>query len=512
MTISFDVVIVGAGSAGCVLAARLSELPGLRVCLIEAGSSAIPDEVRDPLKWPALQGSSIDWGYKSVPQASCGGRIHDWPRGKILGGSSAINAMAHMRGHPSDFDAWTRSGATGWGFDDLLPYFIRAESSPIDDPALHGTGGPLHLIQPDPPHPLVQAFRAAAIEHGLSPIAEHNGRRMDGPSLNTLTIRDGRRQTVADAYLSEAVRARFNLTVMTDSTVERLVVANGACRSLQMRTPYGPQSVEARRQVILSAGTIGSPILLQRSGLGDAAQLAAAGIAPVLDLPGVGHNLHDHLLAGGNLYRARRAIAPSRYQHSESVLYIRLPDGGPAPDIAIACLVAPVVTEQFEAPPVGTSYTFMFGATHPRSRGSIAVVSPDPDSMPRIDPAYLSDPYDRQTALAALDWARKLGRSTAMADWFAEELLPSPADMASPGAREAFLEKAAYTHHHPVGTCRMGQDDLAVVGPDLQLRGIDGLSVVDASVIPCIPTGPVNAAVVAIAEKASDMFAERVRQ
>ncbi len=509
MVTTANFVVVGGGTAGSVLAARLSEDPGITVCLIEAGSADLPDDARDPLRWPALPGGSIDWTYRTIPQRHCGWRVHDWPRGKVLGGSSAINAMAYMRGHPADFDAWNVGGVSGWGFRELLPYFIRAETSPIDDGAPRGTTGPIQLLRPDKPHPLVLSFIKAAEENGLAPTMDHNGHQMAGPTLNTLMIRDGVRQTTADAYLTEAVRARANLTIVTDAEVETLRFERGACRSVEMRRAGSLQSVAATKAVVLCAGAIGSPLLLQRSGIGPGDALKAAGVAPHLDLPGVGRNLHDHLLAGGNLYRAARPVPPSRYQHSESMLYVHLNDDRPTPDIAVACVVAPVVTEQFEAPPYGSAYTLMFGATHPRSRGKIAITSPDPDEMPRIDPAYLSDPHDRATALAAMDWARRLGHSAALSEWRGEELLPTTEDLRSEASREAFLERAAYTHHHPVGTCRMGRDADAVVGADLKVTGTDNLYVVDASVMPAITTGPVIAAVIAIAEKAADMLAGR---
>lgn len=506
---AFDYLVVGAGSAGCVLSARLSEMPETRVGLVEAGGFASDPRIADPAAWIALQGSPVDWQFATVPQTQTAQRVHAWPRGKVVGGSSCLHAMAHVRGHPGDFDAWVAAGCEGWGYRDLLPYFIRSESSPFGPSPYHGDSGPIALLTPNRPHPVVESYMAAGEELGFERIEEHNGPRMAGPTLNTLTIKDGKRQSVADAYLLPAL-GRENLTVITDGLVLRLLFdSGGRCTGIEVSSGGQVRKIMAERGVILCAGAIASPGLLLLSGIGPADDLLALGIAPRLDLPGVGCNLHDHLLSGGNLYRAQRPVSPSRYQHSESLLYVQR-DGRTdvAPELVLACVVAPVVTEVFEAPPPGEAYTIMFGFTQPKSRGTLKLASADPRDGPLIDPNYLAEEADRQAYLDALDLAQAVGSASALADWRDSELLPGAA-CETRSQRLRFLEQAAFTHHHPVGTCRMGSDAEAVVGPDLKVRGAEGLYVVDASVMPSITTGPPNAAIVALAERAGDLIAGR---
>lgn len=500
----FDFLVIGSGTAGAVLGARLSEDPQLRIGVIEAGGAATNPMIAAPAKWPLLQGSEIDWRYRTAPQTHCAGRVHDWPRGKVVGGSTAINAMAHVRGHPSDFDRWAADGCAGWGFADLLPYFIRSETYTPGPSPWHGQSGPLHLIRPTEPNPVTSAYMAAGLETGVKPTDDHNGARMAGPCTNTLTIKEGRRQTIADAYLTP-VLDRANLSLLLETTVLGLVFDGERCTGVVVKDAYGKRALRAERGVILATGAIATPLLLLRAGIGPAEELRALGIAPAHDLPGVGRNLHDHLLSGGNVYRSKRPVAPSKYQNSESLMYLTRGDEAKAPEMVLACVVAPVVTEQFAAPPFGEAYTIMFGFTHPRSRGSIRLASADPAVPPVIDPNYLAEEYDRDIYLEALERAQAVGHSAALTEWRAEEVLPGPA-VKTKADRLAFLEKAAFTHHHPTGTCRMGTDAGAVVGPDLKLRGREGLYVCDASVLPSITTGPINAAIVAVAERLSDLL------
>lgn len=503
-------MVVGAGAAGCVLAARLSEDPACSVGLIEAGAAVTDPRVHEPGQWPFLQGSAVDWAFETTPQRGTAGRRHAWARGKALGGSTVLHALAHVRGHPADFDAWAADGCAGWGWLDLLPYFIKAETWVGPRSALRGTCGPIHLVQLDP-HPLARAFMGAAEEAGFAPIPDHNGEEVRGPTANTLMIRDGRRLTAADAYLAPAAR-RPNLRVIERAVATELVFAPPRrCRGVLVEQDGALVSLSAD-QVVLAAGTVGTATLLLRSGIGPAAELADLGIDVRADLPGVGRNLRDHLLAAGNLYEASRPVPPSRWQHSESLLYadgggVVDAEDGDAPALVLACVTMPVTTECFSAPPIGAAYTLMFGFTHPRSHGVLRLAGTDHRAPPIIDPDYLAEAHDRFRFAEACELARAIGHAPALGPWRSRELLPGPGDGAD---RTSFLERAACTHHHPVGTCRMGVGADSVVDPGtLGVHGFEALHVVDGSILPSLPTGPTNAAITAIAERASDLIRDR---
>lgn len=334
---------------------------------------------------------------------------------------------------------------------------------------------------------------------GLPRLDGHNSGAMIGVTPNSLNIRDGRRVTVADAWLTPSVRGRANLAIMTGREVRKLRFDGNRVRSLQVIGPLGPEEVFADR-VVLCAGALESPALLMRSGIGPRDVLRGAGVECLIDRPSIGTNLQDHLLGAGNLYSSRQAVPPSRLQHSESMAYMKAAsfDAEGQPEIVVGCCVAPIVSECFEAPAAGSAYSLLFGVTHPTSRGHVRISGPELRDRLVIDPAYLQTTRDRALFRAALETARTIGRHDALGDWRDTELLPGPLK----GAAEidAFIAQAVITHHHPCGTCRMGKDGDAVVDADLRLRGLDNLFVVDASVIPSLTAGPVHAAVLAIAE------------
>jgi len=497
----YDVAIVGGGSAGALLAARLSEDPSRDVVLIEAGGEPDDPDIWNPAAWPALQGRDYDWDYRTEPQPGTAGRVHHWARGKAVGGSSLLHAMGHMRGHPEDFAAWVEATAdTRWSWENLLPAFMAIEDHSLGSDGIHGKGGPLPVYLPgEEVSPVARAFIEAGAALGLPRICGHNTGEMVGVTPNSLTIRDGKRVTVADAWLTSDVRARKNLTILTGHLVRRLKLEAGRVEALEAVGRDGPVEIVAD-QIILSAGSIESPALLMRSGIGPEDVLAAAGVACKIVSPDLGRNLQDHLLGAGNLYAARQTVPPSRLQHSESMAYMRAGDFSAKgrPEIVVGCGVAPIVSERFTPPAAGTAYSFLFGVTNPSSRGSLRITGPEPGDRISIDPCYLRTERDRTLFRAALAAAREIGHRPELADWRERELLPGPLETQDDIDR--FIAEAAITHHHPSGTCRMGSDDRSVVDSALKLRGLDNLHVVDGSVIPNLTAGPIHAAVLAIAE------------
>lgn len=514
MTGPFDILIVGAGSAGSVLAWRLSENPDIRVGVLEAGGPATDPDIAIPQKWPLLQDRSYDWAYRTVPQAGTAGRVHPWPRGRIVGGSSCLHAMAHVRGHPDDFAAFAAAaGSDAWSYRGLLPSFRRIERYSGGASDVHGGDGPLPVFLPDDEiSPVVRAYMAAGLARGVPFIGEHNAGPLKGVAPNSLTIAGGRRVSAADAFLVPVLH-RPNLHLVTGVRVHRLAFDGARAVGVEAEVAGRPARIAAGL-VILAAGAVASPLLLMRSGIGPEADLRRAGVPVRLARAAVGGNLHDHMLTAGNVYRARRPVPPSRLQHSESLMYLDADDptrADGAPSVVLGCVAAPTTSERLAPVDYGTAFTILSGVTHPTSRGRLAIAGPDLDDAPIIDPNYFATAHDRDLAVRALKLAREIGGAAELADWRAEEIHPGP-DIRSKADLAAFVAEAAITHHHPVGTCAMGADEAAVVDANLRVRGVEALHVVDSAVIPSITSGPVHAAVLAIADRfASDFLAGRPR-
>jgi len=510
-----NILIIGAGSAGSILANRLSADPSRQVVVLEAGTRVTDPEMRQPERWPFNYGRTYDWAYETTPQARLMGRVLEWPRGKGIGGSSLIHAMAHMRGCRADFDAWVSiTGDTRWGWDALLPYFRGMETFSGGADEVHGADGPLPVLLPDEQlgSPLVTSYLAAWQSLGVKRIADHNGGEMIGATRNSLTIRDGERVTVSDVYL-DPVLDRPNLQLIDGVTVHRLLLDGQRIRGASYEHNGALLTLEAD-VVILAAGSVADPLLLMRSGIGDPEVLRAAGVTPVRSMTGIGENLHDHLLGASNLYRSAKTVPASKLQLSESMTYLSASGLGTttgAADIVVGCVVGPSVSERFESTiaelPVGGGYALLFGVTNPTSRGSLRISGPHVGDSPIIDPNYLATEHDREMFRTALKHARLVGSSDGMAQWRAEELLPG-LEITDDDQLDTFIAGAVITHHHPVGTLSMGLSEDAPVTPDLRLRGCDNLFVVDASVIPSITAGPVHAAVLAIAESFADHYQE----
>lgn len=532
MADEYDFIIVGAGTAGCALAARLSEDPRARVCLIEAGGPARHPFIHVPaLVGPAILHSGLGWGLSTEPQAALDNRRLPLPRGKVVGGSGSINGMAYHRGHPLDYDDWARAGNDGWNWDSVLPLFRRSENNAdLRDPAVHGTDGPIHVTHISRPNPLNQAFLEAFAEVGGFPhCADFTGPAPEGYGLRQGTIFNGRRHSTASAMLQPAMW-RANLTLLTRAQVRSIRVERGRATGVDLVAGQGPQFIAAHREVLLCAGAIHSPQLLMLSGIGPADELRALGLPVHAALAGVGGNYHDHPALAltlemrdstsyGLSWRAlpRNAWGVLEYLCSrggmlasnvfESTAFIRSREGLDRPDIQIAFQPARRNPDAFPLPK-GHGFAMSVVNLYPRSRGRIRLASADVRDAPRVDAQLLADPADAAPMLRGLRLARRLSRARAFARFGAHEVLPGTA-VESDADLMAYLRRAAGTAHHPVGTCRMGVDEGAVVDPQLRVRGVSGLRVVDASVFPSIVGGNTNAPVVMVAERASDLILGR---
>jgi len=495
-----DVVVVGSGSGGCVVARRLVDA-GLRVLLLEAGGADASPAIHNPRRSHELWGAMEDWDYESVPQAACGGRVLHWPRGRVRGGSSALNGMIYARGARADYDHWAYLGNAGWGWDDVLPYFKRSEDFDRGADAFHGAGGPLHVTTKYEPHPLHQAIVGAAQEAGLAFNADYNGERQDGVSYMQFTIRDGERLNAARAFLDPLGESPL-LRVALGARARRLLFEGERCVGVEYEQDGAPRRARAEREVVLSAGVVGSPQLLMLSGVGPAEHLRALGIDVRADLPGVGENLQDHVVCP-LIFAAPRAI-PDRAEglpEMQSHLFWRSRSGLPAPDVQPIHFTTPRYEPWMSGPREG--YTLHAGMIRPASRGTVRLASADPAAAPLVDPGYLSAEIDLDTVVASLELNREIAAQPALREWTERELYPG-ADVRGAMLRD-YVRSALGTYHHQVGTCRMGVDAGAVVDPALRVRGVEGLRIADASAMPVVPSGNTHAPTVMIGERAAEL-------
>jgi choline dehydrogenase-like flavoprotein len=482
-----------------VLAARLSERDGARVLLLEAGGPATLDLLRVPQAWPALAGTEVDWCYATVPQPGTAERAHVMPQGKVLGGSSAINAMAHIRGHRANFERWARDGATGWDYDTVLAYFKRSEHAEGGNPAYRGVGGPLRVAPAGDRHPLSQALFDAALEAGIPATEDGNGGQPEGVCWHELNIVDGARQSAAAAYL-EPIAHRPGLTIETSALALSLLFDGDRCVGVEYAVNGQTLRARATEEVVLCAGAVGSPKLLMLSGVGPEQHLRELGIDVVEDLPGVGANLHDHPLAGIT-YEARRPVETGANNHAEVSALQRTGPDVDEPDLQFVFIDVPFHPPTLEGP--GNGYTIAFSVMTPVSRGTLRLAGADPAKAPRIDPNYLAQQEDLRRMLIGFERAREIGAASALADWRGRQVLPGPEVVDGAAARE-FVAGCTGPYFHLVGTCAIGQ----VVDPQLRVHGVDGLRVADASVMPSIVSANTNATTVMIAERAAALIAD----
>ncbi|MWA14926.1 choline dehydrogenase [Streptomyces sp. BA2] len=530
----YDYVIVGAGSAGCVLAARLSEDPKVRVALVESGPRDRKTEIRIPAAFPKLFKTPYDWDYSTAKQSALDGRELYWPRGHMLGGSSSMNAMMWVRGHRDDYDAWGEAAGPEWSYDALEPYFRRAERwtggaggrpGGAGAGSVYGSEGPLWISPPRALNPTTGAFLDACREAGLRELTELNEPDHSGFALTPVNQRRGRRWSAADGYLKPA-RRRRNLDVLTDARVRRLefdgtrvagVIADGV-----------PGKLIARREVLLSAGSIGSPQLLQASGVGDPADLAKVGIEPRIESPGVGRHLQDHLayavtmrcpepvtLTGADsLANVGRFLlggrGPLTSNVGEAVAFIKTRPELAAPDIELVFAPVPFINHGL-TPPVEHGITIGVVLLQPESEGRIKPRGPGVGSAPLIDPGYLTAEADIRTLVAGVRRAEELLAGRALAPYTSGPLAPHPGTV-DDATLARTIRGASETLYHPVGTCRMGSDEASVTDPALRVRGVTALRVVDASVMPRITRGHTHAPTVALAEKAAELIRADARR
>jgi len=530
-SIEADFIVIGAGSAGCTIAARLSEDPATRVLLLEAGGEDTNRWIHIPLGFgKTFADPSVNWCYETEPDAGANGRKVYWPRGKVLGGSSSINGMVYIRGQAEDFDHWRQLGNTGWSFDDLLPYFKRAEHQVRGGDKFHGSGGPLAVSDVER-HPIAEAFIDSAMALGFERNDDFNGAQQDGVGYHQTTTRNGKRCSTAVGYLNPA-RGRSNLQIVTHAYSEKIVVEGKRAVAVRYRQHGEVKTARARREIVVCSGAINSPQLLLLSGIGPAAQLARFGIDVVQDLRGVGQNLQDHysapiklksklpvtvndvmlsnikkLKVGMQYYMFKKG--PLAMISSPAALFAKTRAELATPDVKIS--ISPFSADR---PQDGlhkfSGFTAIAYQLRPESRGEIRLKSANPAEPPAMIPNYLSDPVDQQTIVDGLKLCRRILGHPSLARFVAEEFQPGPA-VESDIQLLDYARQRGGTVYHPTSTCKMGVDAMAVVDPELKVHGIEGLRVADASVMPTVISGNTNAATIMIGEKLADLVRDKVR-
>jgi len=537
----FDYIIVGAGSAGCVLAARLTENPRARVLLLEAGGVDSRREVAMPAAFHKLFKTECDWAFETEPQARLAGRRLFWPRGKMLGGSSSMNAMIYIRGHAGDYDHWAALGNPGWSWSGVAPLFKRMEDNARGASEHHGAGGPMRVEDPQAPNPLSRAFVEACTESGIARNPDFNGSQQDGAGIYQVTQRGGRRESAATAYLRPALR-RKNLGVRTGAHVTRVIFEGQQAIGVEYLHDGEIRVASCTREVILCGGAVHSPQLLLASGVGPAAALESRGVEVVADVPGVGGNLQDHLAVpvafecvrpitldnAENLWNALRYAltrsGPLRSNLAEAGAFLRTHSDAPAPDIQLHFVPAFWMNHALDRPQ-GSGFTIGVTQLRPGARGAITLRAANPLEPPAIDPQYLSAPEDLRVLIAGIRMARRIASAHALDGSRGAERYPG-LHAETDDALAAYIARAAQTLYHPAGTCRMGPlaetevadssaaggtrripaDPLAVVDSELRVRGVTGLRVADASIMPTLIGGNTNAPTMMIAERAASLL------
>jgi choline dehydrogenase len=525
----YDYIIVGAGSAGCVLAARLTEDPYTRVLLLETGGAPRAREIAIPAAFSKLFKTAVDWNYSTEPEPQLHHRRLYWPRGKVLGGSSSINAMIYMRGAARDFDDWQQLGNPGWSYASVLPYFKKSEHQERGPSPYHAIGGPLHVSDLRYVNPLTRAFLAGSEEQGIAANPDFNAVSQDGVGLYQVTQKNGRRHSAYDAFLQPVLR-RQNLTVLTNALATRILLDDHRQRAQGVAYTHNGTTPEASatREVLLCGGAVNSPQLLLLSGIGPADELQRLGIAPFHNLPGVGKNLQDHpmvsvgylckqpvsLRDAASLSNLARYLLTRRGPLSSNVaeagLFRRTRPNLPVPDLQLLFGPAYYRNHGFDTHP---EHAFGFGPTliTPQSRGEIVLRSADPLAPAAIRANYFCAPEDLRVIVEGVKLSRAIARSKSFAPYTGEELHPGPQARTDTDL-EAFVRAEAQTLYHPAGTCKMGNDSMSVVDSQLRVHGLESLRVVDASIMPRVTAGNTNAPTIMIAEKAADLIRVQSQQ